>query len=162
VATLGFRLASRLQGREPRDRQEEEEEEHLVRHDLHDADEDHRQGHRPQLPRRTGAAAMTHPRDSVAATTPPRPQGVQAAKNEWRRQQGAVERKVRMVPIVERVTHPSVCYVRIHRRRGNDKLLTSAELDAWALRIRRLGRLLNGTRTPVSSQACLSAVRQPT
>jgi hypothetical protein len=53
-----------------------------------------------------------------------------------------VERKVRMVPIVERVTHPSVCYVRIHRRRGNDKLLTPAELDAWATRLRRLGRLL--------------------
>jgi uncharacterized protein YecE (DUF72 family) len=152
VATLGFRLASRLQGREPRDRQEEEEEEHLVRHDLHDADEDHRQGHRTQLQRRTGAAAMTHPHNSVAAaTTPPRPQGVQAAKNEWRRQQGAVERKVRMVPIVERVTHPSVCYVRIHRRRGNDKLLTPTELDAWALRIRRLGRLLNGTRAHLFS-----------
>lgn len=81
---------------------------------------------------------------AAATTSPPRPQGVQAAKNEWRRQQGAVERKVRMVPIVERVTHPSVCYVRIHRRRGNDKLLTPAELDAWATRLRRLGRLLGG------------------
>jgi hypothetical protein len=134
VAALGFQLYSRLR------RHRSDDDQHR--------DSDNGGGDRP--PRREAyesGPVQQRATAAAAATTssPPRPpQGVQAAKNEWRRQQGAVERKVRMVPIVERVTHPSVCYVRIHRRRGNDKLLTPAELDAWAARLRRLGRLLGG------------------
>jgi uncharacterized protein YecE (DUF72 family) len=52
--------------------------------------------------------------------------------------EGSSAVRERLVPIVCEITHPSIAYIRVHRRRGSNRLLTEQELDEWVQRIQSM------------------------
>ncbi len=84
-------------------------------------------------------------RGTVQQQVPKRPKQADKAEEE-----GEEERE-RLVPIICQLTSADFAYVRIHRRRGWNRLLTETELDEWSDRLQQMLRSMNHNQTTTTT-----------